>query len=79
MRPWNRRLTDRLIQPSDFAHRRRRLLDGMRPGSIALVPGAIEQRRAVNLADGRSRFENQTLFSLESGSVAIQVEPFASD
>ena len=45
MRPWNRRLTDRLIQPSDFAHRRRRLLDGMRPGSIALVPGAIEQRR----------------------------------
>ena len=45
MRPWNLRLTDRLIQPSDFAHRRRRLLDGMRPGSIALVPGGIEQRR----------------------------------
>ena len=42
---WNLRLTDRLMQPSDFAHRRRRLLDGMRPGSIALVPGAIEQRR----------------------------------
>jgi hypothetical protein len=33
----------------------------------------------LTLADGRSRFENQTLFSLESGSLMIQVEPFSSD
>ena len=45
MRLWNLRLIDPLIQPGDFARRRRRLLDVMRPGSIAIVPGAIEQRR----------------------------------
>lgn len=45
MRRRNRRLTDRLLQNSDFAYRRRLLLDGMRPGSIALVPAAAEQRR----------------------------------
>ena len=45
MRLWNLRLTDPFIHPSDFADRRRRLLNGMRPGSIALVPGAVEQRR----------------------------------
>ena len=45
MRLWNLRLIDPLIQPCDFARRRRRLLDVMRPGSIAIVPGAIEQRR----------------------------------
>ena len=45
MRQWNLRLIDPLIQSSEFARRRRRLLDGMRPGSIAIVPGAIEQRR----------------------------------
>ena len=45
MRQWNLRLIDPLIQSSEFARRRRRLLDGMRPGSIAIVPGAVEQRR----------------------------------
>lgn len=33
------------FQLSDFAQRRRLLLDAMRPGSMAVIPGAREQRR----------------------------------
>lgn len=33
------------LQISDFVQRRRRLLDAMRPGSIAIIPGAREQQR----------------------------------
>ena len=30
---------------AEFAQRRRQLMDAMEPGSIALVPGAVMQRR----------------------------------
>ncbi len=38
-------MIDELLRKDDFARRRRKLLNDMRPGSIAIVPGALEQRR----------------------------------
>ena len=33
------------VEHDEFAQRRRRLMDAMEPGAIALVPGAAMQRR----------------------------------
>ena len=41
----NLRLIEGLLTLRDFAARRQQLLDRMHPGSIALVPGATQQRR----------------------------------
>ena len=45
MLPWNPPLTEVVLQPEDFGRRRRQLLNAMQPGSVAVIPGAIKQRR----------------------------------
>ena len=44
MSPWSLRLT-KAVLPDDFARRRRQLLNHMHPGSIAVIPGAVQHRR----------------------------------
>ena len=44
MSPWSLRLT-KAVLPDDFARRRRQLLNHMHPGSIAVIPGAVQYRR----------------------------------
>ena len=44
MSPWSLRLT-KAVLPDDFARRRRQLLNHMQPGSIAVIPGAVQHRR----------------------------------
>ena len=44
MSQWSLRLT-KAVLPDDFARRRRQLLNHMHPGSIAVIPGAVQHRR----------------------------------
>ena len=44
MSQWSLRLT-KAVLPDDFARRRLQLLNHMHPGSIAVIPGAVQHRR----------------------------------
>ena len=56
---------------AEFAQRRRQLMDAMEPGSIALVPGAVMQRRNRDI-DYAFRQDSDLLY-LKENEIQLQL------